>query len=106
LVPDAIVTLKRGAASARPALVTGNSGDFRFDAVPDGTYSLAVQREGFKLSVTPLKLSARVLTPLRIELAIAGVSSEIAVAEAEVDYSGPGLPGLSDRRGGSPPAAP
>jgi hypothetical protein len=59
VVPDATVTLKRGKNSINPPALTGEAGDFRFDAVPEGTYSLEVIREGFGLSVTPLRIGAR-----------------------------------------------
>ena len=83
VVPDATVTLKRGKNSINPPALTGEAGDFRFDAVPEGTYSLEVIREGFGLSVTPLRIGARAISPLRIELAIATISSEIAVGAAD-----------------------
>ena len=79
VVPEATVTLKRGAKSIEPPVRTGSAGDFRFDAVAEGTYSLEVMHEGFKLSITQLRVAARRMAPLRIELAIAAVSSEIAV---------------------------
>lgn len=83
VVPEATVTLKRGAKSMEPPVRTGSAGDFRFDAVAEGTYSLEVMHEGFKLSITQLRVAVRRMAPLRIELAIAAVSSEIAVGAAD-----------------------
>ena len=73
VVPDAMVTLKRGTNSIKPPVLTGNAGDFRFEAVAEGTYSLEVIRAGFGLSETPLRVGARAISPLRIELAIATI---------------------------------
>src|ERR1700676_2030717 len=81
--PDAAVTLKQGSGSIRAQGKTDASGKFRFDAVPPGTYSIGIQREGFKISNTALKVSSQPPAALTIMLALEGISSEVSVSGNE-----------------------
>ncbi len=81
--PDASVTLKQGSSTVRAQGKTDAQGRFRFDGVPPGNYSIEVQREGFKKSVTSLKVSTQAPAPLTITLAIEEVSSEVSVSGEE-----------------------
>ena len=81
--PDASVTLKQGSSTVRAQGKTDTSGKFRFGAVPFGNYSLEVEHEGFKKSVTSLKVSTQTPASLTITLAIEEVSSEVSVSGEE-----------------------
>jgi Carboxypeptidase regulatory-like domain len=81
--PDAVVTLKQGTTSIGAQSQTDASGKFRFAAVPPGNYSIEVQLEGFKKSITPLKVSSQAPAPLKIVLALEGISSQVSVSGEE-----------------------
>src|SRR5258705_10169604 len=83
LVPGASVTLKNSAGTIGAPLETNTSGSFRWDGISPGQYSIEVRRVGFKASVTPLRVSNRPLAALRITLALADLTSEVSVADAE-----------------------
>lgn len=76
---DATVTLRQGPDSVVSSVTSDASGKFRFDAVPDGTYSIEVQHDGFRLSVTPLRVRANPPAPLTIVLTLAQLVSEVSV---------------------------
>jgi hypothetical protein len=81
--PDATVTLKQGSSSIRAQGKTDTSGRFRFDAVPPGNYSIEVQRAGFKISTTSIKVSSQSPPSVTIKLALEGISSEVSVVGDE-----------------------
>ena len=78
--PDATVTLRQGSNNVRAQGKTDSTGKFRFDAVPSGNYSVEVQREGFKKSITPVKVPSTSSASLTITLALEGISSEVSVS--------------------------
>src|ERR1700693_2042099 len=81
--PDATVTLKQGSNSVRAQGKTDSTGKFRFDAVASGNYSVEVQLEGFKKSITPVKVPSASSASLTITLALEGISSEVSVSGDE-----------------------
>jgi len=80
----AVVTLKQSADKSLDSTVTDDTGRFRFAAVPDGSYIIDVQHQGFAPSLTPLRIRARAPAPLVITLALAGLVSEVTVNESEL----------------------
>jgi Carboxypeptidase regulatory-like domain len=80
---DATVTLKQGSNKVLSSVTTDALGRFRFDAVPDGNYSIEVQHEGFALSVTALRVRTNPPAPLTIVLTLASVVSEVSVRADE-----------------------
>ncbi len=81
--PDAIVTLKQASGKQIAVVRTGPTGKFQFNAVPPGDYLIQVRHEGFQTAVVPLKISIRQIQPLKIELALEELVSQVSVSEAE-----------------------
>jgi hypothetical protein len=79
-VASVTVSLKQGADKVLASAETNSFGQFRFDAVAEGNYSVAVQREGFAPSVTPLQVRKRSPEPLTIKLVLASLVSEVTVS--------------------------
>jgi hypothetical protein len=77
--PGATVSLKQG-ANVQSRATTDDMGKFRLDGVREGSYTIEVQLEGFRTSVTPLRITARPPAALTINLALSELSSEINVA--------------------------
>jgi outer membrane receptor protein involved in Fe transport len=53
LVPDASVTVTNLANGSTRTTTTSSSGNYRFDSMPPGTYSMKVTKSGFAVSTTP-----------------------------------------------------
>jgi len=85
-VPEATVTLKRG-AGAISSVKTDSSGRFRFEAVPPGSYSIEIQQEGFEPSLTQVQVQEKPLAPLTITLALAQLVSQVSVTAGAVQVS-------------------
>ncbi len=73
------VNLKKGPETVLMSAETDAAGRFRFDAVPEGSYLLDVEHEGFAPSVTPLQVRNRPPAPFTIKLTLASLVSEVTV---------------------------
>src|SRR5689334_9739398 len=82
--PDSVVTLRQGAANVIASVHTDLDGRFELNGVRPGSYTLEVRHEGFKDSVSQLKISTKVLAPLTITLTLADVSSQMDVSGSDV----------------------
>jgi Carboxypeptidase regulatory-like domain len=85
-VPDAAVTLKRG-ARVLSSVKTDGSGRFRFEAVPQGNYSIEIQQEGFQPSLTPVQIQQKPPETLTITLSLAQLVSAISVTAGALQVS-------------------
>ena len=73
-IPQAQVTVMRGEETIQ-SNVTGGTGEFNFDSLPDGKYEIDVKARGFQHARYSLKLSSR-RSPqpvLRITLGIGSI---------------------------------
>jgi hypothetical protein len=81
--PEATVTLRQGPVQVLASTRTDLQGRFVLDGVPPGTYTIEVRHEGFKNSVSQLKVSTRAPAPITIVLALAEVASEVSVSGSD-----------------------
>jgi hypothetical protein len=73
------VTLKKANESDVRSATADESGSFRFEAVPPGTYELRIEREGFKTAVTRVRVGAESPRLMTIGLTLAEVQQEVTV---------------------------
>src|SRR5262249_30456061 len=82
--PDGTVELLRGAGQTPIASTrTDLPRKCVYPSVPEGSYSLQVQHEGFKSSTTSIRVSNKPPAPVKIVLSLAEVESEISVNGSE-----------------------
>src|SRR5215472_7579560 len=67
VVPGANITIKNLQTAEARTFTTDSSGDFRFNAVPPGTYSITVAAPSFKTAVLP-SLNVPVNTETRADI--------------------------------------
>jgi hypothetical protein len=79
VLPNAHLELRDAAGATVQSTATDGAGRFRIERVPSGRYDLLVTFEGFQPTTTRLTVGARPPAPLRIVLAIAGVTQEVTV---------------------------
>ena len=83
VVPDATVTLKNEASGDRRTTVSNGEGYFTFASVPPATYTLTVEKQGFKTwaakSIALNSDDKRNVTGIKLE---PGVTNETVVVEA------------------------
>jgi hypothetical protein len=77
-----MVTLYKPDAANPRTTVTDFSGNFRFTALPSGSFEVRVQNEGFAPENIPVRISDRSPAPLRIVLKLAGVRQEVTVTDS------------------------
>ncbi len=78
-VPGIRVALRRAGDTARRATTTDEAGAFRFDIVPPGNYEVEVQQEGFKPSISRIRIGSRAPAPLKVVLSLAELRQEVTV---------------------------
>src|SRR3989449_11775538 len=59
---------------------TDDEGEFEFSNVPAGQYVLQVKLRGFKQAEVPVTVGRTSSSPLRVRLAVAGVTEKVTVA--------------------------
>jgi hypothetical protein len=82
-VADAQVTVLTSSGSVQASTITDRAGYFFFDDLPHGKYRLRIHAAGFKDGFVDVTLSAKLLSPLRITLAISAVSEVVSVTADE-----------------------
>lgn len=85
-VPDATVTLKRGPKELS-SVKTDASGQFRFEGIPQGNYSIEILQEGFQPSLTPVQVQEKPPAALTITLSLAQLVSQVSVTAGAVQVS-------------------
>src|SRR6202521_681950 len=73
------VTLKLADGNEVRSASADSSGTFRFEGVPPGTYDVQIEQQGFKLSVSRLRVANQPPRPLRVILALADVQQQVTV---------------------------
>ncbi|HKY29993.1 MAG TPA: TonB-dependent receptor, partial [Pyrinomonadaceae bacterium] len=98
IVQGASVTLKNNATGAETKATTDERGRFNYQNLEPGSYSITVEKTGFRKSVTSdviVKVGA--VTPLNISLAVGDAREVVEVtagAEATVDTTRPTVDGV------------
>ncbi len=83
-IPQAQVTVMRGEETVQ-TIVTGETGEFNFDSLPDGKYEIDVKARGFQHARYILKLSSR-RNPkpiLRITLGVGSIQCQGSIEVVE-----------------------
>jgi hypothetical protein len=78
-VEGAKLTLKRSDGDDQQTTTTDALGAFRFERVATGAYQLQVERAGFKIQASRVRIGSRAPAPMRITLSLADVRQEITV---------------------------
>src|SRR2546428_11530027 len=76
-VEGAKLTLKRSDGDDQQTTKTDSLGAFRFERVAAGAYQIQVERVGFKIQASRVRVGARAPAPMRITLSLADVRQEI-----------------------------
>jgi hypothetical protein len=77
-VPAAKVVLRRG-TDAPQSTATEPNGAFRFDQVARGDYEIEIRQDGFRSSITRVRVGARPPAPLKIVLVVAELKQDVTV---------------------------
>ena len=73
------VALKLADGTEVQSTSADSSGAFRFTEVPPGNYDLQIEQQGFKLSISRVRVGNQALRPLRVVLALADVQQQVTV---------------------------
>src|SRR5207245_2593038 len=79
-VHGAKLTLKLSDRENQQTTITDGAGAFRFERAKAGAYELRVEKEGFKMNISRIKIGSRAPAAVRIVLSIADVRQEITVS--------------------------
>ena len=79
-VVGAKVTLKAADGAEVQSTTVDSSGAFRFTDVPPGNYDVQIEQQGFKPSVSRVRVGTQALRPLRVVLALADVQQQVTVS--------------------------
>ncbi len=81
VIPDAQVELTTDTDTTPISkTTTDQTGTFHLEHVQPGSYTLHITFEGFEPSATPLHVGTRAAGPIRVKLALAGVTQEVTVS--------------------------
>src|SRR6266446_806877 len=86
-IAGAKVTLHGGSLENGPSTETDQAGHFQFSGITPGNYELEVQREGFKILRSRVKVGPHSSAPLRIVLPLADLHEEITVTNPQGQLS-------------------
>ena len=82
-VAEATVTLRQEPELPVEMVKTDVAGRFHFEGVPDGSYTVEVEHEGFAQSLTPLQTSGKAPGTLTIKLSVSSVVTKLTVVGDE-----------------------
>jgi hypothetical protein len=83
VLPQASVQLIDSAGKVLQSSLSDGVGSFRFDPVPAGRYEVRATLEGFRTTNVRVTVGSRPPAPVRVTLALAGVSQEIVVSSSD-----------------------
>src|SRR5258708_6058102 len=86
-IAGAKVTLRGGSLENEPSTTTDPAGHFQFSGVSPGSYEVEVQREGFKILRSRVKVGPHPLAPLRIVLPLAELHEEVTATDSQGQLS-------------------
>jgi hypothetical protein len=73
------VTLRLADGTQVQSTSADSLGAFRFEGVPPGNYDVQIEQQGFKPSVSRVRVANQALRPLRVVLALADVQQQVTV---------------------------
>src|SRR5262245_33445527 len=79
VIAEAKVILRHEGGRSEQTKATNQKGQFLFTRLTSGNYEIEAQKEGFKPTITQLRVGAKPVTSLQIVLPIAEVREEMAV---------------------------
>jgi hypothetical protein len=82
VLPDALVQLLDASGGTVQTGSTDSVGAFRFDGVRAGRYEVRANLEGFRPATVRVVVGNRAPAPLKITLALAGITQEVTVTDA------------------------
>lgn len=84
-VPTAVITAKNVDTSATRSTIANSFGEYELVQVPPGTYSVTIEKAGFRTHATQVVLQTNTPSTLSIKLEVGSVSEVVSVsAEASV----------------------
>jgi hypothetical protein len=86
-IAGAKVTLHGGSLENEPTTATDLAGHFEFAGVTPGSYEVEVQREGFKILKSHVKVGLHPSAPLRIVLPLAELHEEVTTTDSQGQLS-------------------
>src|SRR6267378_1567619 len=86
-IAGAQVTLHGGSLENEPTTATDLAGHFEFAGVTPGSYEVEVQREGFKILKSHVKVELNPSAPLRIVLPLAELHEEVTTTDSQGQLS-------------------
>jgi hypothetical protein len=86
-IAGAKVTLHGGSLENEPSTATDLAGHFQFAGVTPGSYEVEVQREGFKVLKSHVKVGLHSSAPLRIVLPLAELHEEVTTTDSQGQLS-------------------
>jgi hypothetical protein len=86
-IAGAKVTLHGGSLENGPSTETDQAGHFQFSGITPGSYELEVQREGFKILRSRVKVGPHSSAPLRIVLPLAELHEEVTATNSQGQLS-------------------
>jgi hypothetical protein len=78
-IPGARIALKKTGETAQRETMADGTGAFRFDGLTTGNYEIEVQHEGFRPSVSRIRIGSRPPAPITIVLAVAELRQDVTV---------------------------
>ena len=87
VLPNADVVLATPSGGTVQQTTTDATGNFRFEAVPQGRYEVHVAFEGFQPTTARLTVGARAPSALRITLPLASLKQEVTVRNQAAEVS-------------------
>jgi hypothetical protein len=86
-VAGAKITLERNDGSSPAPAIAGATGGFRFEGLRAGSYRLTVEHDGFKRTVSQVRIGSRPPAPLVIRLQVADIRSSVTVTDQATQLS-------------------
>ena len=80
-IPGASITLTKAGEAGQRVAAADSTGAFRLDELTAGNYEIEVRKEGFKPSITRVRIGARPPAPLTVVLSVAELRQGVTVSD-------------------------
>ena len=78
-IPGASISFRRAGEAGQRVTTADDTGAFRLDEVTAGNYEIEVRKEGFKPSITRVRIGARAPAPLTVVLSVADLRQGVTI---------------------------